>query len=215
MDIRVAIFDDNNALRDSLCYLISGTPGFAIVGSYPDGNQVLEQLELNEADVVLMDIDMPGLNGIAATALIKSHFPDMNVLILTSYDDNDKVFDAISSGATGYLLKKTSPAKILEAISEVSQGGAPMNASIARKVLDFFREKKNLAKNEYDLSLRETEVLSCLVKGDSYKMIADHCFISMGTVCTHICSIYRKLHVNSKSEAVAKAILERLTNRDT
>lgn len=214
MDIRVAIFDDNNALRDSLCYLISGTPGFVIVGSFPDANQVLEQLQRDMADVVLMDIDMPGINGIAATALIKSHFQAINVLILTSYDDSDKVFDAIQSGATGYLLKKTSPAKILEAISDVSQGGASMNASIARKVLDFFREKKNIAVNEYDLSSREIEVLSCLVKGDSYKMIADHCFISMGTVCTHICNIYKKLHVNSKSEAVAKAILERLTNRD-
>ncbi|HTN38624.1 MAG TPA: response regulator transcription factor [Arachidicoccus sp.] len=214
MDIRVAIFDDNNALRDSLCYLISGTPGFVIVGSFPDANQVLEQLQGDMADVVLMDIDMPGINGIAATALIKSHFQAINVLILTSYDDSDKVFDAIQSGATGYLLKKTSPAKILEAISDVSQGGASMNASIARKVLDFFREKKNIAINEYDLSSREIEVLSCLVKGDSYKMIADHCFISMGTVCTHICNIYKKLHVNSKSEAVAKAILERLTNRD-
>lgn len=214
MDIRVAIFDDNNALRDSLCYLISGTPGFVIVGSFPDANQVLEQLQRDMADVVLMDIDMPGINGIAATALIKSHFQAINVLILTSYDDSDKVFDAIQSGATGYLLKKTSPAKILEAISDVSQGGASMNASIARKVLDFFREKKNIAINEYDLSSREIEVLSCLVKGDSYKMIADHCFISMGTVCTHICNIYKKLHVNSKSEAVAKAILERLTNRD-
>ncbi|MDN5284541.1 MAG: DNA-binding response regulator [Mucilaginibacter sp.] len=212
MDIRVSVFDDNNALRDSLCYLISGTPGFVIVGSYPDGNQVLEQLQHSETDVVLMDIDMPGLDGISATALIKSHFPDINVMILTSYDDNDKVFDAIQSGATGYLLKKTSPAKILEAITDVNQGGAPMNANIARKVLDFFREKKNIAVNEYDLSLRETEVLSCLVKGDSYKMIADHCFISMGTVCTHICNIYKKLHVNSKSEAVAKAIRERLTN---
>ena len=214
MDIRVAIFDDNNGLRDSLCYLISGTPGFLIVGSYPDANQVIENLQLNTADVVLMDIDMPGLNGIAATALLKSHFVDVNVLILTSYDDNDKVFDAIQSGATGYLLKKTSPAKIIEAISDVNQGGASMNAGIARKVLDFFREKKNISVNAYDLSNRETEVLSCLVNGDSYKMIADHCYISMGTVCTHISNIYKKLHVNSKSEAVAKAIIERLTDRD-
>ena len=210
MDIRVSIFDDNSALRDSLSYLISGTPGFVIAGTYPDGNHVLDELQNNAADVVLMDIDMPGLNGIEATALIKSHFPDINVLILTSYDDSNKVFDAIQSGATGYLLKKTSPAKILEAITEVNQGGSPMNAGIARKVLDFFRDKKPDGHNEYDLSVREREVLGCLVKGDSYKMIAERCYISMGTVCTHISSIYKKLHVNSKSEAVAKAIRERL-----
>lgn len=212
MDIRVSVFDDNNALRDSLYYLISGTPGFVIAGVYPDCNQVLEHLHQDAADVILMDIDMPGLNGIEATALIKSHFPDINVLILTSYDDSAKIFDALQSGATGYLLKKTTPAKILEAITEVSQGGAPMNSSIARKVLEFFSEKKNITENEYDLSSREKDVLKCLVKGDSYKMIASHCFISMGTVCTHISNIYKKLHVNSKSEAVAKAIRERLIN---
>jgi DNA-binding NarL/FixJ family response regulator len=212
LNIRVSVFDDNNALRESLCYLISGTPGFVVAGTYPDGNEVLQHLYRDTTDVVLMDIDMPGINGIEATALIKSHFPDINVLILTSYDDDVKVFAAIQSGATGYLLKKTSPAKILEAITDVNQGGAPMNAGIARKVLDFFREKKNIATNEYDLSAREKEVLGCLVKGDSYKMIANHCYISMGTVCTHIASIYKKLHVNSKSEAVAKAIHERLLN---
>ncbi|WPU92923.1 response regulator transcription factor [Mucilaginibacter sabulilitoris] len=210
MDIRVSVFDDNSALRDSLSYLISGTPGYVIAGTYPDGNKVLDHMRHDTTDVVLMDIDMPGLSGIEATALIKTHFPNVNVLILTSYDDSDKVFAAIQSGATGYLLKKTSPAKILEAITDVNQGGAPMNASIARKVLDFFREKRSDVANEYDLSLREREVLGCLVKGDSYKMIAERCYISMGTVCTHISSIYKKLHVNSKSEAVAKAIRERL-----
>ncbi len=210
MDIRVSVFDDNSALRDSLYYLISGTPGFAIAGIYPDCNHVLLNLQQDTADVVLMDIDMPGLNGIGATALIKSHYPDINVLILTSYDDSDKIFDAIQSGATGYLLKKTTPARIMEAITEISQGGAPMNAGIARKVLAFFSEKKNIAGNGYDLSSREIDVLRCLVNGDSYKMIAARCYISMGTVCTHICNIYKKLHVNSKSEAVAKAIRERL-----
>ena len=212
MDIRVSVFDDNAALRNSLFYLISGTPGFVVAGVYPDCSQVLKQLMDNPADVILMDIDMPGLNGIEATSLIKSHFPKINVLILTSYDDSAKVFDALQSGATGYLLKKTPPAKIMEAITEVSQGGAPMNSTIARKVLEFFSEKKNVSENRYDLSQREKDVLSCLTKGFSYKMIGDRCFISMGTVCTHIANIYKKLHVNSKSEAVAKAIREHLVN---
>jgi len=212
LDIRVSVFDDNSALRDSLYYLISGTAGFSIAGIYPDCKHVLDNLRRHTTDVILMDIDMPGLNGIDATALIKSHFPGINVLILTAYDDSTKIFDALQSGATGYLLKKTTPAKIMEAITEVNQGGAPMNASIARKVLEFFSEKKNITENGYDLSAREKDVLSCLVKGDSYKMIASNCFISMGTVCTHISNIYKKLHVNSKSEAVAKAIRERLIN---
>ncbi len=212
LDIRVSVFDDNKALRDSLYYLISAKRGFTIAGIYPDCNNVLEHLNRETADVVLMDIDMPGLNGIEATALIKSHFPLINVLILTAYDDSEKVFAALQSGATGYLLKKTTPVKILEAISEINQGGAPMNAGIARKVLEFFSEKKNISKNEYDLSTREKDVLSCLVIGDSYKMIAARCFISMGTVQSHISNIYKKLQVNSKSEAVAKAIREHLVN---
>ncbi len=212
LDIRVSVFDDNRAVRESLYLLISAAAGFAVAGVYPDCNNLMEHLGRDAADVILMDIDMPGLNGIEATAVIKSHFPDINVLILTSYDDSAKIFDALQSGATGYLLKKTPSAKILEAITEVSQGGAPMNASVARRVLEFFSEKKNISENRYDLSPREKVVLSCLVKGDSYKMIAGNCFISMGTVCTHITNIYKKIHVNSKSEAVAKAIRERLVN---
>jgi len=214
LDIRVSVFDDNKALRDSLYYLISAKRGYSIAGVYPDCSHVLDDLHRDPADVVLMDIDMPGLNGIEATALIKARFPAINVLILTSYDDSAKVFAALQSGATGYLLKKTTPAKILEAITEVNEGGAPMNAGIARKVLEFFSEKKNITENQYDLSPREKDVLGCLVNGDSYKMIADHCFISMGTVQSHITNIYKKLQVNSKSEAVAKAIRERLVSND-
>ena len=212
MDIRVSVFDDNKALRDSLYYLISAKRGYTVAGVYPDCSHVFDDLSRDPADVVLMDIDMPGLNGIEATALIKSRFPAINVLILTSYDDSEKVFAALQSGATGYLLKKTAPVKILEAITEVHEGGAPMNAGIARKVLEFFSEKKNITENQYDLSPREKDVLGCLVNGDSYKMIADHCFISMGTVQSHITNIYKKLQVNSKSEAVAKAIREHLVN---
>jgi DNA-binding NarL/FixJ family response regulator len=212
LDIRVSVFEDNKALRDGLQYLISAKKGFVVAGIYPDCNNVVADLAQNVPDVVLMDIDMPGINGIEATALIKSRFPAVNVLILTAFDDDDKVFAALQSGATGYLLKKTTSAKILEAVKEIHEGGAPMNAGIARKVLEFFSEKKNVTKNDYDLSPREKDVLGRLVKGDSYKMIADACAIKMGTVQRHITSIYKKLHVNSKSEAVAKAIFEQLVN---
>jgi DNA-binding NarL/FixJ family response regulator len=212
LEIRVSVFEDSKALRDGLQYLISTKKGFAVAGIHADCNNVVADLSQNIPDVVLMDIDMPGINGIEATALIKSSFPAINVLILTAFDDDDKVFAALQSGATGYLLKKTTSAKILEAIKEINEGGAPMNAGIARKVLAFFSEKKNIVKNEYDLSPREKDVLGCLVKGDSYKMIADNCSIKMGTVQHHITSTYKKLHVNSKSEAVAKAIFERLVN---
>lgn len=212
LDIRVSVFEDNKALRDSLQFLISARKGFAVAGIYADCNNVVNDIAQNIPDVALMDIDMPGINGITATALIKSSFPAVNVLILTAFDDDEKVFAALQSGATGYLLKKTPSAKILEAIQEINEGGAPMNAGIARKVLNFFSEKKNVVENGYDLSPREKDVLECLVKGDSYKMIADHCAIKMGTVQRHITAIYKKLHVNSKSEAVAKAILEHLVN---
>lgn len=213
MDLRVAVYDDNDALRESLEYLIECAPGFAVAGLYAGCENIIDDIAENQANVVLMDIDIPGINGIQATAMIKAHFPDVNVLILTSFDDSVKIFEALRSGATGYLLKKTPPAKILEAIAEVNQGGAPMTANIARKVLEFFSEKKSVSANVYDLSGREKDVLSCLVQGESYKMIAASCTISMGTVCTHIANIYKKLHVNSKSEAVAKAIRENLTDR--
>jgi len=158
-----------------------------------------------------MDIDMPGINGIKATAIIKSRFPEINVLILTVYEDDEKIFNAILAGATGYLLKKTPPARILEAVAEVQAGGASMSASIVKKVISYFGKKEAAHEaGEYLLSQRELSILKCLVNGDSYKMIADHCQISIGTVRSHINNIYKKLHINSKSEAVAKAIRENL-----
>ncbi|MES2266941.1 MAG: response regulator transcription factor [Bacteroidota bacterium] len=212
MDLRVAVYDDSDALRESLEFLITSARGITLAGLYASCENIIGDTAENKADVILMDIDMPGINGIQATALIKSHYPDVNVLILTTFDDSSKIFDALHSGATGYILKKTPPLKILEAIGEVSNGGAPMTANIARKVLEFFSTKKTESVNVYELSGREKEVLGCLVKGESYKMITTSCSISFGTVCTHVASIYKKLHVNSKSEAVAKAIRENLTD---
>ena len=161
--------------------------------------------------VVLMDINMPGISGIEAVHIIKEKFPAVQILMQTVFEDNDKIFAAICAGASGYMLKKTTPQKMLEAVEETYQGGAPMSPSVAGKVLQMFRSQSNITKHEFiQLSVREKEILSLLVKGKSYKMIAVECFISTDTVSTHVRHIYEKLHVHSKSEAVAKAIKQKL-----
>ena len=209
MKIKIAIYEDNDALRDSLSHLIAGISSFELCSAFPDCMNVLENCQLNKPDVILMDIDMPGISGIEATALVKAKFPEVGIIMLTVYENKDKVFDALCAGATGYLLKKSSSIQIVEAIMELIQGGSPMTGEIARKVLEFF-SKPHISANDYTLSSRELDILKCLVNGDSYKMITDSCFISIGTVRSHINSIYKKLHVNSKSEAVIKAMKERL-----
>jgi DNA-binding NarL/FixJ family response regulator len=208
--IKVALCEDNNDYRESLLQFIEDTQGFTVSHSLASAENILEKLGSNLPDVILMDIDMPGINGIKATSLIKKQYPEINILILTVYEDDQKIFDAILSGATGYLLKKTEPSRILEAITEVQNGGASMSASIVKKVISFFQQKPAETSNDHSLSQRELSILQCLVNGDSYKMIAGHCGISIGTVRSHINNIYKKLHINSKSEAVAKAIKEKL-----
>ena len=211
MEIKVVIFEDNKALRESLYMLVDGSPGFVCTGSFPNCRTVLKDLEQSEPDIVLMDIDMPGMSGIEAVQVIKKQFPGIQVVMQTVFEDDDKIFAAICAGASGYLLKKTPPAKILEALKEAAEGGAPMTPSIAARVIQMFQNQSAQAPVEFiDLSDREKEVLKCLVSGDSYKMIAASCFISIDTVKSHIKNIYQKLHVNSKSEAVAKAIIQRL-----
>lgn len=210
LEIKVAIYEDNDALRESLSFLVKGSGLLRFAGAYPDCRNILENCEFEMPDVILMDIEMPYLSGIDATRLVKDKYPDINVMMLTVVEDRDKIFDALRAGATGYLLKKASAIKIIESVTELANGGSPMSSEIARKVLQFFTSPDNKIENDYTLSARELDVLKCLVDGDSYKMIADHCCISIGTVCGHINSIYRKLAVNSKSEAVIKAIKERL-----
>jgi DNA-binding NarL/FixJ family response regulator len=210
MKIKVSVYEDNNALCDGLSHLILGTDSLVLCGAYSDCSSVIENCSTATPDIILMDIDMPGMSGIEATALVKARFPQINIMMLTVYEDRDKVFDALCAGATGYLLKKSSSIQIIEAVSELFQGGSPMSGEIARKVLEFFTTPIKSTDNEYALSLRELDILKCLVNGDSYKMIGDSCNISIGTVRCHINSIYKKLQVNSKSEAVIKAIKERL-----
>ena len=210
LDIQVAIYEDNNALRESLTFLIKGSGLLAFVGAYPDCNNILENCKAKKPDVILMDIDMPGISGIDATRLVKEKYPEINVMMLTVFENREKIFDALRSGATGYLLKKSTAIQIIEAVIDLANGGSPMSGEIARKVLEFFTHPESGKKNAYSLSERELDILKCLVAGDSYKMIGNHCFISIGTVRCHINSIYHKLAVNSKSEAVIKAIKERL-----
>jgi DNA-binding NarL/FixJ family response regulator len=208
---KIALCEDNDYFRESLKQFIADTPGYSVTTSLSSAQDLIESLQIELPDIALMDIDMPGLTGIEATSLVKSLFPDVQVLILTVYEDEERIFNAILAGASGYLLKKSTPSRILEAIKEIREGGASMSSSIVKKVLTFFHQQgNNQPTNEYTLSQRELEILKCLVNGDSYKMIADHCSISIGTVRSHINNIYKKLHINSKSEAVAKAIKERL-----
>ncbi len=211
MEIKVAIFEDNKMLRESLQQLINSAEDMVCTGAFPDANKLTRNMQLANPDVVMMDINMPGLSGIEAVHAIKDKFPLVNILIQTVFEDNDKIFAAICAGASGYMLKKTAPGKMLEAIRETHLGGAPMTTSIAAKVLQMFRLQAPVEKNEFiDLSKREKEILALLVKGQSYKAVAAACFISIDTVSTHVKHIYDKLHVHSKTEAVAKAINQRL-----
>lgn len=209
MPIRVMLYEDNSALRDSLCILISGLDQFVLVGDFGDCLDIENQVRRLEPDVILMDIDMPGRSGIEGAYLAKQVNPATEVLMLTVFDDNDKVFQAVCAGASGYLLKKTPPIKIIEAIEDIYNGGAPMTPSIARKVLELFPRQPAVNTELDKLTPREQGVLHSLAAGNSYKMVADDLGISIETVRTHIKRIYEKLHVHSVAEAIAKAFLKK------
>lgn len=190
--------------------LINGSDGFEVLVGYKNCNNVVDEVEAWKPDVILMDIDMPGVNGIEGLKLIRQKNQDVKILMLTVFDDNKNVFESLKAGANGYVLKKTAPAKLLEYISEAASGGAPMTASIATQVLKMFSGIENPVHADYNLSEREKQVLQFLVNGYSYKMIAAEMFIAIDTVRSHIKKIYEKLHVNSKSEAVAKAFKDKI-----
>jgi len=210
MNIRVAIFEDNKLVRDALQAILSGTPGFACTGVFADGNRWEMDIKRSEPDVVLMDIEMPGLSGIEITKLTCEKFPNVKILIQTVFNDSEKIFQALCAGASGYILKNDPPHKYLEAINEVYNGGAPMSSTVARKILGFFANKNIVlvspGSNDYHLSEREKELLHLMTEGHDYKTIAKKAFISYETVRTHVKHIYKKLHVASRSEAVMKAI---------
>jgi len=210
--INVVIVEDSNTIRDGLKILIEGTEGYNCVAAFSDCESLLENLSKLKFDVVLMDINLPGMSGIEGIKRLKEISHDYIILMLTVYDENDLIFEALCAGASGYLIKKTPPSKLLEAIKDAYEGGAPMTSQIARKVVDFFQKNPTPYSKDHDILLtpREKEVLSGLVEGNSYKAIADSLFISVETVRFHFRNIYKKLHVHSQSEAVAKAIKQGL-----
>ncbi|HRH61069.1 MAG TPA: response regulator transcription factor, partial [Chitinophagaceae bacterium] len=210
MDIRVTIFEDNKLVRDALQAILNGTPGYTCSGAFSDGNRWEQDIKRSTPDVVLMDIEMPGLNGIEVTGMLCEKFPDIKVLIQTVFSDSEKIFQALCAGASGYILKNDPPHKYIEAIAEVYNGGAPISASVAKKLLGFFSNKNVMlvapSGTDYQLSTREKELLKLMVEGHNYKDIAEKSFISYETVRTHAKHIYKKLHVASRSEAVMKAV---------
>lgn len=210
MDIRVAIFEDNKLVRDALQAILNGTEGYTCTGAFADGSRWMQDVKRSEPDVILMDIEMPGLNGIEISSLILSAFPNIKILIQTVFNDTDKIFKALCAGASGYILKNDPPHKYIQAITEVYNGGSPMSPVVAKKVLGFFSNKNIILispdNNDYELSSREKDILRMMVEGENYKAIADKAYISYETVRTHVKHIYKKLHVACRSEAVMKAV---------
>jgi len=205
--IKVAIFEDNHNLRVGYYQLINGTEGYQCVGAFENCSKLLQNIEDTAPDVVLMDIAMPGINGIEGVRILREKYPELKIMMQTIFEDNEKIFESILAGASGYILKNTSPARVLEFIKETYEGGAPMSPSVATKVLKMvIHHPSSVLKHLFQLSDREKEVLSFMVKGMSYKLIGDACFISIDTVRAHVRNIYEKIHVHSKSEAVVKAI---------
>lgn len=209
--IRVLIYEDNKGRQEALQLLLQHTADMECVGVYENCEHVVEDVQEAKPDVVLMDIDMPKVNGIEGLKLIRQHAPGIPIIMQTVFENDEKIFQSIRAGAHGYFLKKTPSQKLIEGIREVLEGGAPMTPVVARKVLEMYHELSTASKQEpFRLSERELEILSMLVKGMSYKMIAAEAHISWHTVNGHFKKIYEKLHVHSATEAVKKAIDNRL-----
>ena len=204
MNIRVSIVEDQPTTRKSLEKVIESSPRFKCVGTYASAEEALREVPRHLPDVLLMDIELPGRSGIECTSALKAAHPGLQVLILTTYDDSEKIFDALRAGANGYLLKRTRPAELLKAIEDVHSGGSPMSSNIARLVVSHFHNITRPASEVEKLTSREREVLDQLAMGRLYKEVADHLGISMGTMNSHVEAIYRKLHVQTRAEAVLK-----------
>lgn len=204
MDIKIALVEDDKKVREGLKALICGTPGFNCISAYANAEEALDELPEQQPEVVLMDINLPGMSGIECVKILKERQPAVRIIMLTVYEDDEQIFQSLAAGAVGYILKKTPPARLLEAIEDVHRGGSYMSSQIARRVVEVFQQKDLSAQNTAALSHRENEILSYLAKGYRYKEIAGLSGISIETVRTHIRNIYDKLHVHSRTEAVLK-----------
>ncbi|MEO6722903.1 MAG: response regulator transcription factor [Ferruginibacter sp.] len=211
-DIRVAIFEDNPIMMDAYRSILNGSPGYSCTGSFTSCNNWKNDIEKSNPEVILMDIEMTGINGIKATSLIKKEFPAIKILIQTVFEDDDKIFEALCAGANGYILKNTSPVKMLEAITDVQSGGVAFNPAVAAKVVTLFQRfiAPSAIINNYHLTDREKEILHLLTEGMPMPRIAEKIFLGYETVRGYVKSIYQKLHVASATEAVAKALKEKL-----
>ena len=211
-EIRVAIFEDNPIMMDAYRSILNGSSGYTCTGSFTSCNNWKQDIEKSNPDIVLMDIEMTGINGIKATGLIKKYFPKIRILIQTVFEDDIKIFESLCAGANGYILKNTSPAKMLEAITDVQNGGVAFNPAVAAKVAKLFQQfiSPLITIPDYQLSNREKEILQLLTEGIPMPRIAEKIFLSYHTVRDHVKSIYQKLHVASATEAVSKALKEKL-----
>ena len=209
----LVIYEDNTRLRQSLELLLGDDSDFEVVGAFPDCRSVVEQVHSLEPQLVIMDIDMPAVNGIEGVRRIKAESPEVKVVMYTVFDDDNRIFDCICAGADGYLLKNTSPAKLIQSLKDLAEGGSPMSPFVAQKVFQFFRDNKKTEEN-FNLTSREKEILELLVRGNSYKMIADKSNVTIDTVKKHLQNIYHKLHVNCGTEAVAKALQHKIVKLD-
>ena len=211
-EIKVAIIEDRREIRDGLAMLIGGTEGFRCTGAFRSMEEALAKINSDLPDVALCDIGLPGMSGIEGMRLLKEQYPQLLLLMLTVYDDDERIFDALCAGACGYLLKKTPPARLLEGLKEAVTGGSPMSPEVARRVITLFRDIRPPERADYELTPHETRLLKLLVEGHNYKTAALELNVSINTVSFHMRRIYEKLQVHSKSEAVAKALRDRLVN---
>lgn len=210
MPTSLVFFEDNIELRKALVNLLDRSENYVVTGDYNDVSNVVDIIQDKLPDVVILDINMPGMSGIEAISLIKEVKPDISIIMYTQFEDEEKLFNSLCAGADGYILKTTSPFKLVDAIDEVCRGGAPLSPSIAKKMLHAFRSRQKPAGHHYELTSKESEILQLLVKGYSVKLIAAEMKISYNTARTHLKNIYNKLHVNCGKEAIAKILAEKI-----
>jgi DNA-binding NarL/FixJ family response regulator len=204
--IKAALIEDQREIREGLRTLVEGTPGYRCTGAFRTMEEALERIALEVPDVILVDIGLPGMSGIEGIPLLRGRYPEARILVLTIYDDDDRIFSALCAGACGYLLKKTPPARLLESLREAVEGGGPMSPEVAHRVIDLFRDFRPPEHTDHELTPHEVRLLKLLAQGHNYKTAAAELKVSVNTVSFHMKHVYEKLHVHSKSEAVAKAL---------